>query len=86
MKRYTGIIVMVVLILMPISSFAFPTKKGDKACTDCHKLDKKEAEAIAKKVVPNGAVTDIKVSPIKGLWQIDIDAGEGKRGSIFLDF
>ena len=85
MKRYNSIIIMVVLILMPISSFAFPTKKGDKACIDCHKLDKKEADALVKKIVPTGAVTDVKMAPIKGLWQIDVESN-GQRGTIFLDF
>ena len=85
MKKYSTIIIMVVLMLMPISSFAFPTKKGDKACLDCHKLDKKEAGALVKKIVPTGTVTDVKMAPIKGLWQIDVESN-GQRGTIFLDF
>jgi len=80
------IISLMLLLLMPVTSFAFPPKKGDKDCKSCHKLDKKEAEALVKKVVPTGTVTDVTMSPIKGLWQIDVDAGEGKRGSLFLDF
>jgi thiol:disulfide interchange protein DsbC len=86
MKSYTRIVIMSMLILLPISSFAFPVKKGDKACTECHKLDKKDAEAIVKKLVPAGTVTDIKMSPVKGMWQLDVDAGEGKKGSLYLDF
>lgn len=86
MKRYCGVMIMVVLILMPVSSFAFPTKKGDKACIDCHKLDKKEAAGIVKKIVPNGTVIDVKASPVKGVWQIEFDAGEGRHGVLGLDF
>ncbi|MGE5174627.1 MAG: DsbC family protein [Betaproteobacteria bacterium] len=86
MKKYYSIIVMLALFLIPLSSHAFPPKKGDKACIDCHKLDKKDAEAIVKKVVPTGTVTDIKMSPIKGVWQIDVDAGQGKHGALYLDF
>ena len=86
MKSYKSIVIMIVLILLPVSSFAFPPKKGDKACTDCHKLDKKDAEAIVKKVAPTGVVTEIKMSPIKGLWQVEVDAGEGKKGALYLDF
>lgn len=86
MKSYKSIMIMAILILLPVSSFAFPVKKGDKACTECHKLEKKDAEAIVKKVAPTGTITEIKMSPIKGVWQVDVDAGEGKKGSLYLDF
>ena len=55
------------MLLLPLAANAFPPKKGDKDCMECHKLDKKDAEAIVKKVVPTGTVTDIKQSPIKGV-------------------
>lgn len=86
MKRHYSIIAVLALLIAPYSAYAFPAKKGDKACAECHKLDKKEAEAIVKKIVPNGTVAEIKVSPLKSVWQIDVDAGEGKRGSLYLDF
>ncbi len=86
MKSYKSIMIMAILILLPVSTFAFPVKKGDKACTECHKLEKKDAEAIVKKVAPTGTITEIKMSPIKGVWQVDVDAGEGKKGSLYLDF
>jgi thiol:disulfide interchange protein DsbC len=74
------------LLALPLSAHAFPPKKGDKDCKECHKLDKKEASVFVKKVAPNGTVTEIKMAPIKGVWQIDVEAGEGKRGSLYLDF
>jgi thiol:disulfide interchange protein DsbC len=89
MKKNYSIIVVLALILVPflsVTSHAFAPKKGDKDCRECHKLDKKEAEAIVKKIAPTGTVTDIKDSPIKGVWQIEVDAGEGKHGALFLDY
>jgi thiol:disulfide interchange protein DsbC len=88
MKRFYSIIASALLpvLLLALSAHAFAPKKGDKDCIECHKLDKKEAEVFVKKVVPTGVVTDIKISPIKGVWQIEVDAGEGKRGSLYLDF
>jgi thiol:disulfide interchange protein DsbC len=86
MNSYKTIMIMALLILLPVSSFAFPAKKGDKACTECHKLDKKDAEAIVKKIAPTGTITEIKMSPIKGVWQVDVEAGEGKKGTLYLDF
>jgi thiol:disulfide interchange protein DsbC len=69
---------------MPLSAHAFKMKDG-KDCMDCHKLTKKDAEAIIKKAVPNGNVVGIKSSPIKGVWQIDVER-EGQHGAVFLDF
>ena len=74
------------LIAVPLSANAFPTQKGDKPCAECHKLDKKAAEAIVKKIVPTATVTNVKVSPVKGVWQIEFEAAEGKRGVFGLDF
>lgn len=86
MKKNYLVTLLCLMLLLPLAANAFPSKKGDKDCMECHKLDKKDAEAIVKKVVPTGTVTDIKQSPIKGVWQIDVDAGEGKRGALYLDF
>ena len=74
------------VIMLPFTSQAFPVKKGDKDCTECHKPDKKYVEALVKKIAPTGTVTDIKASPIKGIWQIEVDAGDGKRGLLYMDF
>jgi thiol:disulfide interchange protein DsbC len=86
MKKSIVVMVASLLISVPLSAHAFPTKKGDKACTECHTLSKQEAETIVKKIAPNGKVTDIKVAPLKSLWQIEVDAGEGKHGTLYLDF
>ncbi len=86
MKKIYLMLLGCMLLLLPLTSYAFPPKQGDKACIDCHVLEKKDAEALVKKIAPNGKVTDIKISPIKGMWQIDVDAGEGKHGSLYLDF
>ncbi len=86
MKKILLFLIVAAMFVLPLSAGAFPGKdpKGGD-CTKCHKLDKKDAEEIVKKIVPNGTVGEIKVSPVKGLWQIDISAGP-QRGAIYLDF
>ena len=86
MNSYKSIIAVLLLLLLPLSSFAFPIKKGGKDCIDCHKLSVKDAEKIVEKAVPGGKVVGVKASPIKGVWQIEVDAGEGKRGALYLDY
>jgi thiol:disulfide interchange protein DsbC len=87
MKKSIVLMVVGLLISAPFGAHAFPTKKGDKACTECHKLDKTEAEAILKKLAsPDAKVANITVAPLKSMWQVDVDAGEGKHGSFYIDF
>lgn len=74
------------MLAAPLAAGAFPGKDPKNIdCAKCHKLDKKEAEEIVKKLVPDGVVADIRISPVKGLWQIDVAAGP-QRGAVFLDF
>jgi thiol:disulfide interchange protein DsbC len=75
---------MVMLLILPFSVYAFPPDKTGN-CLDCHKLDKKEAEEIVRRFVPNGVVQDIKLGPVKAFWLIEVEAG-GRRGMVLLDF
>jgi len=84
-KKSQGFIVVLALIFMPLLlSLSEAADKGDKISLDCPRLEKKDAQAIVGKVIPDGTVTDVKESPIKGVWQIDIEK-EGQHGAIFLD-
>jgi thiol:disulfide interchange protein DsbC len=74
------------LFLAPAISQAYPPQEGkSQNCLDCHKLEKKDAEELVKKIAPGGTIVEIKAAPVKGMWQIDVDAN-GRRGTIFLDF
>jgi thiol:disulfide interchange protein DsbC len=91
MKKYS-LIIAGLLLLMPLTSNAFSGQGGCGGnCIDCHKLEKKDAEAVLKKLkdaknLPPGAeVKEVKLSPVGGLWQIDLEA-DGKRGAVYLDF
>jgi len=87
MKKYVVGVILGSFFLAPLVSSAFTAKHpgcgGD--CRACHNMEKKEAEGIIKKGVPNGSVTDVKMAVVPGLWQIDFDA-EGKHGTLFVDF
>lgn len=72
------------LVVLPLAANAFPPDKTGN-CLDCHKLERKEAEDLVKKLIPGGVVLDIKLAPVKAFWQIEVEAN-GRRGGVYLDF
>jgi len=88
MKKYIVLLLLGLLFSTPLITSAFSSEHpgcgGD--CKECHSLEKKEAEGIIKKINPALTVTDVKLAPVNSLWQIDVEAGDGKKGPIFLDF
>lgn len=80
-----------VLFLAPLQSQAFTTAGCGGDCRQCHTLDKKDANAVLKKLkkaknLPKEAkLLDVKLSPVGGLWQLDVEVGQ-KRGTIYMDF
>ena len=87
MKKFIVSMIMGWLFLAPFIANGFtgehPGCGGE--CRDCHSMEKKEAEGIIKKGIPNGVVTDVKMGKVRGLWQIDFTA-DGKPGTLFVDF
>jgi len=85
MKRFQGVALVVAVLLMLFSASASQAAdKHDKNVAECPPLEKKEADAIVKKIIPDATAVDVKESPVKGVWQIDVEKG-GNRGSIYLD-
>lgn len=84
MKRIFFIISVLSIVLLSGQAFAFGGCESD--CSKCHSLDKSEAQAILAKLHVSGAeVLDIKMSPLKGLWQVTVDE-RGKKGVLYVGF
>jgi thiol:disulfide interchange protein DsbC len=85
MKRFQGVaLVFAVLLMSFFASASQAADKHDKNAVECPPLEKKEADAIVKKIIPDANAADVKESPVKGVWQIDVEKG-GQHGTIFLD-
>ncbi len=68
------------------NAFAFGEGGCDGDCNKCHSFNKAEAGEIMKKLkVPDAKVLDVRMSPIKGLWEVSIDT-QGKRGIFYVPF
>ncbi|MCL5423042.1 MAG: DsbC family protein [Nitrospirae bacterium] len=72
------------VLLLPVPySYGFSTKGED--CSKCHTLTKDDAAALLKDLIPNVKVLEVRVSPVKGIWEVDIDSG-GRKGPTYIDF
>jgi thiol:disulfide interchange protein DsbC len=86
MKRIVLVTAGIILLLYSLAGAFPPPQGGSGDCESCHKLDKKEADILIKKLNPALTAVEVRQAPVKGLWQIEVDAGEGKRGALLLDY
>ncbi len=64
--------------------FAFGGCESD--CQKCHSLNKEEVQQIFTKLhAPEAKVIDIKMSPLKGLWEVTLD-NKGQQGVMYVGF
>jgi thiol:disulfide interchange protein DsbC len=85
MKKFHGVaLVSAVLVMFSFAPASQAANKHDKNAVACPPLEKKEADAIVKKIIPDANTADVKESPVKGVWQIDVEKG-GQHGTIYID-
>jgi thiol:disulfide interchange protein DsbC len=66
--------------------FAFGQGGCEGECDKCHSLTKAEAVDILNKVkIPDPKVLGIRMSPVKGLWEVSVDS-QGKAGLLYIPF
>ena len=84
MKRVFFVISILSILLMCGNAFAFGGCESD--CKKCHSLKESEVKQILTKLhAPEAKVLGIKMSPIKGLWQVTVDQN-GRRGILYVGF
>jgi thiol:disulfide interchange protein DsbC len=83
MRKILSLAIVVFLLQIAANSYGFSNKGED--CSKCHTLKKEEAAALLKDIAPNVKILDIKVTPLKSMWEIDIETNN-KKGPIYLDF
>jgi len=64
-------------------SYAFESRGQD--CSKCHTLNKEEARDLLKNVVPDVVIFDVRLSPVKGVWEVDLES-RGRKAIVYVDF
>ncbi|MBI2399760.1 MAG: DsbC family protein [Deltaproteobacteria bacterium] len=89
-KRFFQIMILAAAVSFawPVSQVeAFPAPANGTAgkCSDCHVLSKEEAAKLLKTDMFKAQIKDIRMSPVKGLWEIEIAQGD-KVFLVYIDF
>ncbi len=82
MRKILFLVAALAILQYASNSYGF-SNKGEN-CAKCHTLKKEEAEALLKDIVPNVKILSIKLTPMKSMWEIDIESGS-KKGALYLD-
>jgi thiol:disulfide interchange protein DsbC len=83
--RHQGILITVMALLFFTASHSYGFSNKGENCAKCHTLKKEEAAALLKEIAPNVKVLDVRMTPLKSMWEIDIESN-GRKGPVYLDF
>jgi thiol:disulfide interchange protein DsbC len=65
---------------------AFTGTACGSECTSCHKLDKEEAGVLLKVDKFKAKIKDIRMSAVKGLWEVELETQKGQTALVYIDF
>ena len=84
MKKLILTLVLLSSVIYAPSVFAFGG--CEENCQKCHSLNNEEVQQIFTKLqAPEAKVLDIKMSPLKGLWEVTLD-NKGQQGIMYIGF
>lgn len=89
MKKVVVLISLLSILLFSlfIRTNAFSFGGCEKNCQKCHSLNSNEVQQILQKMKAPEAtkIMDIKMSPVKGLWEVTL-ADQARKGIMYVDF
>ncbi len=65
--------------------YSYGFESRGQECSKCHTLNKDEAKDLLKNVIRDVVILDIRLSPVKGVWEVDLES-RGRKGIIYVDF
>ena len=84
MSKRSLFIFLLLFSLLPLGwAHGFETKGQD--CAKCHTLGNDEARDLLKGIFQNPKIIEIRISPVKAVWEVFLESG-GKKGLIYIDF
>jgi len=76
---------MVVIVFLCPASYSFGFSDRAQDCSKCHILKEDEALTLLRNFAPNLKILEIRTSPVKGMWEVDIEVGN-RKAVAYVDF
>jgi len=67
------------------TGYSYGFEARGQECSRCHTLNKDEARDLLKNVIPDVVIFDVRLSPVKGIWEVDIES-RGRKAIVYVDF
>jgi thiol:disulfide interchange protein DsbC len=65
--------------------YSYGFEARGQECSRCHTLNKEEAKNLLKGGIPDVVILDIRPSPVKGFWEVDLES-RGRKEIVYVDF
>ena len=86
MRKFTVLACLMALSFFLLSGSVYAFGGCEENCQKCHSLEQKEVQGILEKMkAPDMKVLEIKMSPVKGLWEVSVE-NKGNRGVMYVGF
>jgi thiol:disulfide interchange protein DsbC len=83
LRRWLFLLSLLFFLLPSGYSFGFSEKGQD--CSKCHTLSSSEAKDLLKDLIPDSRILEVRLSPVKGLFEVYLESG-GRKGLVYIDF
>jgi thiol:disulfide interchange protein DsbC len=70
--------------LLP-TGYSYGFEARGQECSKCHTLNKEEAQDLLRNIVPDVVILDVRLSPVKAVWEVDLES-RGRKGIVYVDF
>ena len=70
--------------LLPVG-YSYGFEARGQECSKCHTLSGDEAKNLLKNIIPDVVILDIRLSPVRGFWEVDLESS-GRKGIVYVDF
>ena len=65
--------------------YSYGFEARGQECSGCHTLQKDEARDLLKNIIPEVVILDVRISPVKGVWEVDLES-RGRKAIVYVDF
>ena len=75
---------LLLFFLLPMG-YSYGFEARGQECSKCHTLNKDEARDLLKNIIPDIVILDVRLSPVKGVWEVNLES-RGRKAIVYVDY